>query len=111
MLELGLCLPCVLFDVEPPAPMRPMPPIVRTMAAKIERRLFRTGPPGAIASAAFHFHARERWRDRLHCATSLLLNPTPADWEQSRLPSRWRLLHAALRPFRLMRKHLNSFRA
>jgi hypothetical protein len=107
MLELGLCLPRVLFDVETPGAMHSTP-IVRTMAAKIERGLFRDGPPGAVESAAFHFHARERWRDRLHCATSLLLNPTPADWEQSRLPSRWRRLHAALRPFRLLRKHLKT---
>lgn len=74
------------------------------LVAEAADRIFSPGgkPVRTANRLAFHWRARERWRDRARYAVHFLTTPTAADWEKVRLAARLSRLYAVLRPARLV---------
>ena len=94
VIDLALLLSHLLFAI----PLAP-PPADRTtqrLARSVLARLNRTSTPprGPYVVTAFHWHLRERWRDRLRYALRTLLTPRVAHYNRVRLPPhlRWLLV-------------------
>jgi hypothetical protein len=83
-------------------------PQVKSLAPRVRRRLFRT--PGyryeLLETIPFHFRLRQGLGNKMRYCVHLAFSPSPEDWVSRRLPASLSSLHALLRPFRLLGRHL-----
>ena len=112
VLEFGLHLASRMTHVPLPAALAAQPPAgIATLIAQEERHLFvdpAARPPAVMQGHLFHFHLRERWRDRLrpYLPRALsLLRPTRRDRDDVRLPSWLSWAYYVLRPVLLVRRY------
>ena len=85
-------------------------PIVRVLAAQVQRQWQRPPPrvPTPWQEVRFHLRYRERCRDRLRYLARFALLPGYSDWRWIRLPTHLAFLYYVLRPFRLAFGRLRS---
>ncbi len=111
MLDLGLLLAHDLLHADVPDELirrARAASAVRTLAAQASRHLTgrESDRPEGFRAALFQFRARERWRDGLGYALSLVVEPTFADWVGFRVPGSLSFLYYLWRPVRLVGKYL-----
>jgi hypothetical protein len=82
-------------------------PVVRTIAAQVQQRLFveEHAAAGIFDGALLHLRMRERKRDRLRSCLRLAVTPRSYDWMFLPLPDSLFFLYYPLRPFRLAGKY------
>jgi hypothetical protein len=78
------------------------------MSKSMEIQLFKEPPgvPGIMSKALFHIRIMDRFSQRLHYCTELVVSPSIYDRTWVRLPRGLRFLYYVLRPFRLLFKGL-----
>lgn len=114
MLDLGLQLARSLLDAPLPADVEARiqnDASVTRLARRVRQRLFLEKPsrlPNNLESVFFHLRARECPWDGARYGLSLLLTPTPADWEALPLPPTLSFLYYLLRPIRLAGKYVRQ---
>ena len=103
---LGLLLAEELVGLTIPANVHALiseDPRAKELASKVSASLFRgVAQTSLINDYLFYGSTQERWRDRFHYFTNLILVPKNPDWNALQLPESLYFLYYLFRPLRLL---------
>ena len=112
VVEFGIHLARRVTRVALPTAFASLPhPGIATLVGQEEREMFRdpsVRPPSVMQGHLFHFHLRERWRDKLHPYRRRwlsLMRPSRRDREAMRLPPALSGAYYVLRPLLVLGRY------